>query len=224
MGRKTLKSKENTSELVKLANEDLEFIFNRGKGRIFWKGKELTKGLGAYSSMRVKGIWYDSSQAIWKIESREENRFSVYAKWFFLPIYQKWRMEIIKNKILWKIDTKILEGVRPEIEQVNIMAVEGYNKWALSNGITGEFEDSYTKDYDILPFRYCYTSLDDPVINIKGKKLAPLYFRCIEGNGFKTLIENSDHFYKARMIQYQKVNNEVFSPERKFFKGEIKVE
>jgi len=223
LGKKTLKAEKDVAPPIKLTTKGLKFIFDRGRGRLFWKDRELTKGLGAYSSMRVKGIWYDSSQAIWKLERKEQNRLVAYGKWLFLPIFQKWHIDIEKNKILWEVDTEVSEDVRPEIEQVNIMARDAYDKWALSNGTEGCFENVYTDDYDILPFRYYYMALKQPVINIKGSKLAPLSFGCIREDGFKALIENSDYFYKARMIQYQKVNKERSSSRYKFFKGEITV-
>jgi hypothetical protein len=221
IGKKALKPEKEKSAPVKLANKNLRFIFERGRGRLFCNERELTKGLGIYSSLRVNGIWHDSSQAIWKLEDNDRKRFVAYGKWFFLPIYQKWLIEIVKNRILWRIDTQIQGDFKPEIEQVNIMAAEEYKEWGLSNGIKGTFEDIYTDDYDILPFRYCYVSLKEPVINIEGKGLSALSFKCSCGNGFKALIENSDYFYKARMLQYQKSGKNSQSNKYRFFEGEI---
>lgn len=223
-GEKVSKEQKRLLSSIQLKSGNLGFLFEMGLGKLFWKGKEMTNGLGVYSSMRSKGIWYDSSQAIWRIEDKTESRLVMYGKWLFLPVYQKWYIETRGNKILWSIDTEIFEDTKLEIEQVNIMAVESYDEWILSNGLKGRFEKFCTTDYDILPFRYCYLLLKDPIIKISQRDLPSLSFKCMHGDDFKVLVENSDCFYKSRMMQYQKITDKISSKKYKFFKGEIEIQ
>ncbi|MBU1933424.1 MAG: hypothetical protein KKC66_05940, partial [Candidatus Omnitrophica bacterium] len=209
---------------IKLKNKDTSFIFARGLGRLFWKDREITNGLGVYSSLRSKGIWYDSSQAIWKTEKKTENTLVAYGRWLFLPIHQRWSIELKKDRILWAIDTEISGHIKPEIEQANIMTSDEYSEWSLSNGLKGRFDGFFTDDYDISPFRYCYVELESPLIRVSHANLPLLSFSCKNGKGLKAIVENSDVFYRSRIIQYQKTNdkNAADSDDKyKFFEGEI---
>ena len=212
-----------SSHYVSQRGKDLEFIFDWGRGKLLWKGRELTKGMGVYSSLRFKGIWYDSFQASWKLESKDKNNMVFYGKWFSLPVCQRWFMKIDGNSLFWKVDSEFFEGVNPEIEQVNIMAVGGYKDWSVSSAIKGKFDEFHTFDYDIIPFRYCYLSLKKPSIEIKGRDLARMRFSCNNEDKFRVLVENSDYFHKARLIQYQKVNSLRLPVQYTFFKGMISV-
>ncbi|NQT28235.1 MAG: hypothetical protein HQ570_01400, partial [Candidatus Omnitrophica bacterium] len=53
---------------VELSSNYLKFVFDQGKGSIFLKEKELTSGLGVYTSVRSLGIWLDSYQAFWEVK------------------------------------------------------------------------------------------------------------------------------------------------------------
>ncbi|MBU1853421.1 MAG: hypothetical protein KJ957_05210, partial [Candidatus Omnitrophica bacterium] len=225
IGERRLKPKTEPQHIMKLGNRNrgISFVFDRGKGRLIYDGRELTKGLGIYSSIRAKGIWHDSSQAIWRVKNKERNKLVVYGKWLFLPICQKWRIETIGNRVLWKVDTELFENIKLEIEQANVMVIDTYDEWILSNGLQGKFEEFYSKDYDILPFRFCYLPLKKPLIKINGNDLSSLSFKCNRKEGFKTLVENSDYFYRGRLLQYQKVNEEKLPAKYKFFEGEISV-
>ncbi|MBU0759264.1 MAG: hypothetical protein KKA34_02750, partial [Candidatus Omnitrophica bacterium] len=166
----------------------------------------------------------DSSQAVWKAEKKTENILVAYGRWLFLPIHQRWSIELKKDRVLWTIDTEISGHIKPEIEQANIMTSEEYSEWSLSNGLKGRFDGFFTDDYDILPFRYCYVELESPLIRVSHANLPLLSFSCKNGKGLKAIVENSDVFYRSRIIQYQKTNdkNAADSDDKyKFFEGEI---
>jgi hypothetical protein len=221
MGEQITEVIKRPGSFSELKKAGLNFIFDRGRAKLIYEGREITKGLGVYSSVRVKGVWHDSYQAIWRTELEAKDKIVLYGKWLSLPFYQKWSVEIKDNSILWTIDSENPERMNIEIEQANIMAVEGYDKWELSNGLKGQFEGFYTEDYDIIPFRYCYISLKEPAIEMRGEALPSLTFKSPRSDNFKVLIENSDNFYKARMLQYQKVNKESPPCRYGFFEGEI---
>lgn len=67
-----LKGSLNQSRGIELSNDNCEFIFDQGKTRLLFNGRELTVGLGLYTSVCFSGIWYDSYQAVWNMVSEEK--------------------------------------------------------------------------------------------------------------------------------------------------------
>lgn len=219
-----LKEKATLTEFTKLSKGDLSFIFDRGKGRIFWSRKELTTGLSAYTSVRCAGIWYDSYQASWQVNQQRPNKIVVSGDWPHIPISQIWQIEMIaKDTIYWKVDMEIYEETHLEIEQANLMLPSEYKIWEVTGASGGEFPDEYTHDYDILPYRFWYGKADE--IGAKAKNLPKIIFTNDIRNGTKrAVVENTDDFYRARLLQYQKTNSHKLLPGKYlYFKGVIKI-
>jgi len=127
--------------IAALEKGDLKIMFDAGKGRIFWKKKELTKQLGVYTSLRSLGRWHDShTYALWHID---ENKTQIRAsgKWINLPINQCWQMFISEKNIIDFIFTMNVEKkIAVDRLQSNIMLSENYKKW-IANGTTDVFPD-----------------------------------------------------------------------------------
>jgi len=210
--------------IVELKNGEVKFLFDQGIGRIFWRQKELTTGLGVYTSVRSLGIWYDSHQAVWQVKDKEDSKVIVTGQWLYVPISQTWQIHIIdKQLILWSVEMEIDEEVSLGIEQANLMLSPGYKRWVVPGVSEGDFLDEYTEDYDILPFRFWYGKMNS--IGVLGKSLPKIIFKNDADNGTTRVIaENTDKLYQARLLQYQKSNSWTVLPGRySYFKGIIEI-
>jgi hypothetical protein len=194
------------SKDIQLSMAKLRFVFDRGRGRIFWGKEELTAGLSAFSSVRSQGIWYDSYQASWDINSKNEEAISLTGYWPNLALSQTWEIRLLGRKsISWKIDMGITEELSLDLGQANLMLSNKYKFWRIPGENKGEFLNEYTKDYDILPFRFWYGNCPDKGIIVDGKDVIPVEFKCASScDNFKSIVENTDCLYEARLLQYQK--------------------
>jgi len=215
-----------SAQVVELNKGGLRFVFDQGKGRIFFEEKELTSGLGAYTSVRSSGVWHDSYQAAWKVNQKDDNKIVVFGDWPYLPISQISQIELIdENSILWTIDMEIHEEVDLEIEQVNLMLSSGYKTWVVPDVNKGKFLDEYSQDYDISPFRFWYGKSDQIEVKTLDADLPSVSFKCNQKEGrFRAIVENTDYLYKARLLQYQKSNTAKLLPKKYiYFEGVIKI-
>ena len=224
---KKVKIKKNIRKIssVKIVSNSLEFIFNQGKGGIFLSGKELTSGLGVYTSIRSLGVWYDSYQAFWRANQKKSNELNITGYWPHIAISQVWQIKITgDNLIFWQVDMEVSKQLDLEICQANIMLCPQYKEWAASDCVHGDFLDEYTKKYDILPFRFWYGKAGE--IAAEAKALPKICFKNdMKKDDMRAIIENTDSLYQARLLQYQKVNIHKILPGRyPYFKGRIKIE
>jgi ABC-type polysaccharide/polyol phosphate transport system ATPase subunit len=213
-------------QTLELSRDNLKFIWDDGKGRVFWQGKELTSGLGVFTSVRSSGIWHDSSRAVWRIGQRSNDKMMVSGCWPYVPISQIWQVEIQDTgSIILKIGLEVHEEVSLEVGQANIMVIPEYKAWQVPSGISGVFVDEFTDDYDILPYRFWCGKPAEGVIAAQDEKLPGILFlNKIAGGDFRGIIENTDSLYKARLLQYQRAYMAKISPgEYTYFEGEIKI-
>ena len=204
----------------------LRLIFDEGKGRIFRGQNELTVGLGMYTSVRSKGIWYDSCQAVWEIKNASKHKITVAGDWPCVTISQTWQIELInENTIVWMVEMDAHEELSLEIEQANIMLFPAYRNWEIPGIAKGELSDEFTQDYDILPFRSWYGMLKEGKgISMTSDTLPSVDFVCnLKDNAIRGLVENTDNFYKARLIQYQRTNTKASTGKCRYFQGVIKI-
>lgn len=221
---KEIKLKDDAAsvKIIDLNKVNLRFIFDRGKGKLFFGNKELTSGLGVYASMRSQGIWYDSYQAVWRLDYQDDKKITVSGDWPYIPVSQIWQIELISESLIsWKIDMEIHEEIILEIEQSSLMLSCEYENWIIPRFTQGEFLDEYTQDYDILPFRFWYGNSVE--LAVKAKALPKIIFKQSGKNKFlRSLVENTDYLYRARILQYQKANNRKLLPGKyEYFEGLI---
>jgi hypothetical protein len=221
-----LRGEAKTQGVISLSNGDLKFIFDRGKGRVLSRQKELTTGLGVYSSVRSSGVWYDSYQALWEIIEVGKDRIVAVGDWPHIPISQTWQIELMgRDLIFWKVDIEIYEEASLEIEQANLMLSREYKTWVIPPRVKGKFLDEYTQDYDILPFRFWYGRAPRAGIGAIDKNLPGIFLECnLKDNRYRAIIENTDSLYRGRLLQYQKSNADKISPQKyTYFEGVIRV-
>jgi len=214
---KQVSLKERMSPLLgEIEHDNLKLILDEGRGRIFWQGKELTKGLGIYTSIRSRGIWHDSRQAIWELKKNQKHKLIARGFWAYLPIFQDWEVQLLNSKtIFWRVKMGFLEKTDFEIAQVNVMVSDKYKNWKVTNRAQGKFSDEFTDNYDILPYR----AWSDEAIygQMTLETLPPLpsvMFDCSQTSDSQAIIANSDSLFKARILQCQKVikiqNNKAY--------------
>jgi len=216
----------NLREVIRLNKDNLKFTFDQGKGKIFWENKELTAGLSVYTSVRCLGMWYDSYQAVWRVDKKKNNKIVVFGDWPYIPVSQKWQIELVdKDLIAWQVDMEIDREINLEIEQTNLMLSSAYRAWTVpALKCKGEFFDEFTEDYDILPFRFWYGKAKK--IMAAASTLPKVIFEHKTiGRNLRAVIENTDNLYRARLLQYQKVHSDKSPPgEYLGFRGLIKFE
>ncbi len=120
----------------------------------------------------------------------------------------------------------VYEELDLEIEQANIMLSSEYKNWIVAGVSKGEFINEYTRDYDILPFRFWYGKPVRREIGALDTRLPSILFNCNQKEGsFRAIVENTDYLYKARLLQYQKCNSVKLLPKKyNSFEGVIKID
>jgi hypothetical protein len=209
-----------------LREEKLRFVFDRGRGRIYWNNTELTKRLCLYTSLRSDGRWYDSfSSAMWEIEGRESNIIKAMGKWLYLPVIQYWRIETKNgNSIEFKVRMRVNKEIKVERLQTNVMLSEKYNGW-FSCSKEGRFPDfcpDIDSDWDVI-----HSELEDKTRSIgvraENSELPQVKIIVKEAlsSGMLNII-NSDLYHRARLLQWLDSNDrKIMAGEYLYYEGEI---
>lgn len=219
----------------KLELNRLSVVFNYGKGKIFWKNIEFTKGLGMYSSVFSRGVWYDSSQAFWKIIKSDKDRLITIGRWPYIPLEQIWEIYLLnENTLIWKITKALWEDVILEREQVNIMLSDKYKAWFAHKQFHGRFPKIFSEHNGVFWDRlWC----GDKILLIGTKKckikrdifngqfLPSIVFSCSRNCQSRySVIENTDNLFQARLLQYELDLRQTTAPDKnKYFEGQIKI-
>lgn len=213
-----------------LKDERLRFFFDRGNGRIYWDGVELTKKLGLYTSLRSQGRWYDSaSSAIWKTEEKNKDTIKVLGKWLHLPIVQYWEIRLREgNTIAFNVKMEVEREVEVDRLQTNLMLSESYHKWMAeaANGLFPIFKDYIDDDWESIWSGRAdskYIGVSESLTN--DIHLPPVIFFPQELNAACLLnIINSDINHRSRILQYLNSNKMQISPgQYNYFSGKISI-
>lgn len=205
----------------------LSFIFDNGRGRIYWEGREVTKKLGLYTSLRSMGRWNDSSTgALWRTEKKGINTIIAEGKWLYLPVRQRWIITLGENNLL---GLEVLMYVDAQIEidrfQVNVMLPEAYRSW-ISDKQEGPFP-IFVEDVDD-DWSRVYAAEGDCVgvsKNIIDTNLPRVNLHRYVGiENSKLNIVNSDIYHRARVLQYLVDRKNIIPKgEYAYFSGKISI-
>ncbi|MCM8774479.1 MAG: hypothetical protein NC820_07090, partial [Candidatus Omnitrophica bacterium] len=221
---------ELEDSLNTLQAERLKFIFDNGRGRIFWDNSELTKKLGLYTSLRSLGRWYDSlSSAVWKIKGRDDNKIMAVGRWLYLPVSQYWEIKLNGDgSIEFNVDMMVDRKIEFDRLQTNIMLSEKYKEWFVGNE-TGYFPhfkgdidddwekiwtDSKSKNIDCIGVLKC---------EVDGKCLPKITFlpKGLESKWSLNIV-NSDLYHRGRVLQYLNNKKIILMPgQYHYFSGRI---
>ncbi|MDD5730898.1 MAG: hypothetical protein PHN57_07215 [Candidatus Omnitrophica bacterium] len=219
----------NPSSKSCLKSGDLNLLFENGSLQLLWKDKPVTKGLGAYTSICSRGVWYDSSQAIWEIKQAGTGRIVAEGFWPWLTVSQRWELNLKEgNCFSWDIEMEVYRKTRLDIEEAVIMLSEEYKDWFAGNK-TGAFAEEFISN-DL--FRYCIWNgrADGKTsVGVKASHLPRVEFSSEPREETGLMIENSAHIYntKSRLLHCIKIKGEGEKDHEpgkfSFFKGSITV-
>ena len=216
---------------VILQDKKLKFIFDKGKGRIFWDGIELTKKLGLYTSLRSQGRWYDSSSsAIWKIEEKNKDTIKATGKWLHLPIIQYWKIKLKEDRLIdFSVKMKVDKAIEADRLQTNLMLSERYSKWLTDNekGTFPVFKESIDDDWDCIWSGQKDTKYVSAIKeSVNNGYLPSIILSPTKLNSDWCLnVINSDIYHRGRVLQYLNNQTMKFLPqEYSYFNGSIIIE
>jgi len=210
---------------------DVKFLFDGGRGRIFYKDTEITKGLGLYSSLFSLQHWRDSMEAAWNIIKISDTAIIAKGRWMFIPISEIWKIELREGNIIdWQVEIEVHDKIKIEIEDFKLMLSEKYNDWFVSDGKKGKFSDYFEKNLweklwvGNINNEVCVKAIDTADINLPTVKFHALNV----SSEFLASIEDSDQLFNGRVIGCFKKNqspNNIFSPgSYKHFSAEISIQ
>jgi len=220
--------------IARIERGPLTFIFNNGRIILLWKNVEITKGLSGYTSLRSFVKWFDSTQVNWKVVEKNEEKIVARGEWSGLPIVQTWEMKISSpEEISWVIEMEVFEPVNIVKEQTNIMLSDKYTDWEVQNGKRGIMPEKFRYDVDDDWDRIYSEKAKDSFIRLVGYKDGELEYPSVtfdcksQSEEYKANIINSNPFYKGRVLQCLKENNDKdsnYSPGKyHYFSGKISI-
>lgn len=204
------------------------FLFDGGKGRLFWKNRELTSGLGLYTSIFAKGIWRDSACADWQVTKTDKKKIIAKGQWKLFPIIQIWEVELKKGCTL---SIKInMEAQSPTViegeQQINIMLKEEYSKWSGDDNSSGSFRENFSKDW--VTFFERDTSAIETLkaeTNRINMGLASVSLKQkMKEKGYRMGALNTSSDFNARILKCYKIDSAQHLPRHSlYFEGEISI-
>ena len=203
--------------------------FREGSCQLVWDGKPLTTGLGIYTSLYSKGIWYDSTQARWKIKASSQDQLVVEGFWPWIPVAQVWEILLKDEKtVLLSAKMKVFQEMPVNMQETVMMLSAEYGKWSAGKEVK-EFPEGFTSD-DF--FRFClWANKADGVSSLSchSDHLPTVTFKPAFMQGYRVIVENAAHIYdvQSRLFHCLRVNKKektYFAPgEYEFFKGLINI-
>lgn len=197
---------KNLQDEFTLSSGKLRLIFDNGRYILYYDGINLTKVNYIGTCLYVNGRWYSSNLAHWEIKKQNKNKIIAKAIWPNLPIVQIWETEITsESSFLWKVNMEVNEEVDIPEQQVRFMCSGDY-KYYFSDYGRGNFpEDFLEVEMDML--QRC---IPDGIIGLESQnnQLPVLFLKFSrELNNFSKIF-NSDFYYRARVMQIERVESE----------------
>jgi hypothetical protein len=219
---------KNLVEPYSLKRKELSFLFDNGKGRLFWKNQELTKGLGLYTSIFSSGSWQDSEHANWQIIKVNEENLILQGKWQALPIIQVWEIRLTEDRaISLRIGMKLLEDMIIEGEQqTNVMLVNEYESWSIDDGPCYSFPNLFNEEWPTL-----FEKRTDEIKSVSAitatHRLPSVSLKCNKSDAdYRLGILNTSSCFCARKLKCYKIGKrgKRYTPgEYLYFNGRIEV-
>ncbi|MBU0634757.1 MAG: radical SAM protein [Candidatus Omnitrophica bacterium] len=196
-----------------IGDRDLQLVFDAGHVKLFWKKREISKGVGLTTSFYYDDNWHDSSQGDWKLQKESKNKIGIKLKWANVPMQQDWKISIEGDVVTWSICMQIKKNVQILECKAGIMVQDAYNIWKDDLGvgrfpkITGWEEiELYNSDSLILE-----TMSDD----LAGKdRLPELELKLEEklGSNIYPQLQNTSSRINARILQMRRLRVDQFLP------------
>jgi len=208
----TMKTSVQKSNVSK-GHSDL--IIHRDGIKVYWLGQEITESVGLSTSLKVFGLWYNSSKANWKIIEDNEDQLIISNSWNDLPISQDWRISYLdKNTISWESSLIVENQIELEESKTSMMLVPEYDQCQV--GESRYFFPS-AMQWDEIDLG----SIDSKEIEVfppstkRGKLPVITFDFSCSSKEHKAQIQNSDKLINARIISARQVfesANKVYAP------------
>jgi ABC-type polysaccharide/polyol phosphate transport system ATPase subunit len=219
-------NRENFDNVLEDGN--FRFVFDKGSGRLYRNGKEITKNIALYTSLRSDGRWYDSSSsALWKITCKNDRQIRAVGKWMDLPLSQEWEF-LIKDygQIEWNVKMRVDKKLDLDRLQANVMLSERFSQWAggKDEGYFPEFVNAIDDDWDCV----WRSKDDDRIISLKGDVIhdfprVSLALKDLNPQWNLNII-NSDRYHRGRVLQYSSSLKTTFLPgDYPYFSGVLSI-
>lgn len=214
--------------LNELKADRLSFAFQQGSGRIFWEGRELTKRLGLYTSLRSQGRWHDSAScARWKLLQADRFVIKMIGEWLYLPVTQSWEAEIQENnRIKLKVGMKVRSAVEIDCLQTNLMVSEIYSQW-IKEGLVHNFpafDNNANDQWDVIYSGSGQAGGIGVAKTTEGGLFFPRVILSTQDVNASYLLNivNSDIYHRGRVLQCLGLAPRIMAPgDYLYFDGEI---
>jgi ABC-type polysaccharide/polyol phosphate transport system ATPase subunit len=141
----------------------LEVVFNNGTIAVCSEGHMLTSGHGCYGSIWSRGMWYDSMNASWFIESRSDTELVAIGTFTRIPFKQRWHIKLEGASLVqWDIEMESGAGTDISERTLSLMVTPKYTTW-FTEEKAGEFPRIDPDDTKWVP-----VSPPDKQLNIMG--------------------------------------------------------
>ncbi len=190
-----------------IVKDRLKIVLSNGGINIFWRGIEVTKGMGLSVAINTLGLWTDSSNGDWQIIDKGKDYFKVKLVFRDLPLNQIWDINIKDEKeIHWQIDTDIEEWLY--IDEFRIVClVNSRYKTAISNYQQADFPRLDNNWHDLYLNDNYPVSLVGVRFPVESKFPSSFILETSDKNWF-SLIQNSPLNINAHIIGFRHINSE----------------
>ena len=212
-----------------LVQDKLKFVFTEGRGVLSWNEKALSAGMGLYTSLYSRGVWYDSAQARWSIMSDHPGKLVVKGRWPWVPVVQVWNIELISDsRIALDLRMRVLRGFPIKVYESVLMLDTAYRQWAVDDELHSFPSDVTHDDF----FRICLLSRNSDgknSISLGGKDVPSLAFTPGSLPGQRIVLENAGHIAgkETRLLHCLMIHDQqdhfVKEGEYDLFKGHIDI-
>ena len=162
--------------------------------KLYYRGKEFTRGSGIHTYFLVKETWYDSSSAEWEV-TRKDGELDIRLFWKDFGFSENWKFILRDKKLIW--DLKISnhnQQINPESIKFGLFLNSEYQKF-FCGPQEGDFPAEFNQCQDL--------PLNKPRASEFGlrktKDLPAVIFNNQEG--LTCVIQNSDAKTVSRILQ-----------------------
>ncbi len=207
----------------------LKVSFREGCAALSRQEIILTCGLGLYTSLYARGVWYDSTQARWSIVSSDAGRLVVKGRWPWVPVVQTWDISLVSDQeIRLGMRMRVLKGFSMKACEMALMLDPVYRDWSTGDDFHA-FPLDVTRD-DFL--RICLSSRAADGKNtliLRGDNVPLLALTPAAMPGRRIVLENAAHVggAHARLLHCLRVQDQqdlfIRAGEYDLFKGHINI-
>lgn len=212
----------DADSVASIKTDELTLLFSGGKGCLYWKGREVTKRLGLYTSMLFRKsedmplLWLDSTRADWKVQKTSEREVVCIGRFIALPVMQKWTISLNDdNELSWAVELYSEVDFVLERQTESIMLSSEYNCWSVGGEINDFPKDFTSRDYynwDILE------SFAEGSVDVLGNESLPKISITNLQQGKHMDILNSSLYFSGRVIT--SVEHQLFLKKDAEYKSE----